>query len=214
MSTYLGQVPAVMEEFDILMPVTTNMEKQQEHMQTLFLVLTFAGLPPDHDLVHDQILASPTVSKIDDLFSCLLCLAMHISHKIVYHPPLTPLCLHRKLSINEHIVWRIKEVILEDLDPSVVIVISLDTFTTYVIVCMVHRPVMILLLYSNIMSPFKIVQVSKHLYQQHLLLSLMILFLSWIDHSIMFMLLRQKMMGSFCIGASKQTSTSSLNSST
>lgn len=51
MSTYLGQVQAVMEEFDTLMPVTTDVEKQQEHRQTLFLVLTLAGLPPDNDSV-------------------------------------------------------------------------------------------------------------------------------------------------------------------
>ena len=51
MSTYLGQVQSVMEEFDTLMPVTTDVEKQQEHRQTLFLVLTLAGLPPDNDSV-------------------------------------------------------------------------------------------------------------------------------------------------------------------
>uniref|UniRef100_A0A0V0I2B6 Putative ovule protein n=1 Tax=Solanum chacoense TaxID=4108 RepID=A0A0V0I2B6_SOLCH len=61
MSTYLGQVQAVMEEFETLMPVTTDVQKQQEHRQTLFLVLTLAGLPTDHDSVRDQILASPTI---------------------------------------------------------------------------------------------------------------------------------------------------------
>ena len=75
MSTYLGQVQSVMEEFDTLMPVTTDVEKQQEHRQTLFLVLTLAGLPPDNDFMRDQILASPTISTIDELFSRLLRLA-------------------------------------------------------------------------------------------------------------------------------------------
>ena len=40
MSTYLGKVQAVMEEFNMLMPVTTNVEKQQYYRQTFFLVLT------------------------------------------------------------------------------------------------------------------------------------------------------------------------------
>ena len=49
MSTYLGQVQAVLEEFETLMPITTNVEKQQEQRQTLFLVLTLVGLPTDHN---------------------------------------------------------------------------------------------------------------------------------------------------------------------
>uniref|UniRef100_M1B6A7 Integrase core domain containing protein n=1 Tax=Solanum tuberosum TaxID=4113 RepID=M1B6A7_SOLTU len=66
MSTYLGHVQAVMEEFETLMSVTTNVNKQQEHKQTLFLVLTLVGLPPDRDSVRDQILASPAVPTIDE----------------------------------------------------------------------------------------------------------------------------------------------------
>ena len=53
MSTYLGQVQAVLEELNTLMPVTTDVEKQQEHRQTLFLVLTLAGLPPDNNSVRN-----------------------------------------------------------------------------------------------------------------------------------------------------------------
>ena len=54
-----------MEEFDTLMPVTTDVEKQQEHRQTFFLVVTVAGLPLDHDSVHHLILASPKVTTND-----------------------------------------------------------------------------------------------------------------------------------------------------
>ena len=86
MSTYLGQVQAVMEEFDMLMPVTTDVEKQQEHRKTLFLVLTLAGLPPNNDFVCDQILASPTDPTINELFSRLLHLAAPPSHKVVSSP--------------------------------------------------------------------------------------------------------------------------------
>ena len=41
-----------MEEFDTLMPVTTDVKKQ-EHRQTLLLVLTLAGLPPDNNSVRN-----------------------------------------------------------------------------------------------------------------------------------------------------------------
>uniref|UniRef100_M1CE28 Integrase core domain containing protein n=1 Tax=Solanum tuberosum TaxID=4113 RepID=M1CE28_SOLTU len=81
MSTYLGQVQAVMEEFETLMPVTTDVEKQQEHRQMLFLVFTLVGLPNDYDSVCVKILASPTTPTIDELFSRLLHLATPPNHK-------------------------------------------------------------------------------------------------------------------------------------
>ncbi|KAF3643657.1 putative DDB1- and CUL4-associated factor 4-like [Capsicum annuum] len=84
--TYLGQIQAVMEEFGTLMPVTTDIKKQQEHIQMLFLVLTLARLSTDHDAVRDQILASPTVPIIDELFSRVLCLAVPPSHKVISSP--------------------------------------------------------------------------------------------------------------------------------
>ena len=39
------------------MPVITGVEKQQGHRQTLFLVLTLAGLQTENDSTRDQILA-------------------------------------------------------------------------------------------------------------------------------------------------------------
>ncbi|XP_070011260.1 uncharacterized protein [Nicotiana sylvestris] len=83
MSTYLGQVQVVMEEFETLMSVYASIEKQQEKRQNMFLVLTLAGLPNDLDSVHDQILASPTVPTIDELFSRLLRLAAAPSHPMI-----------------------------------------------------------------------------------------------------------------------------------
>nr|XP_009757950.1 PREDICTED: uncharacterized protein LOC104210695 [Nicotiana sylvestris] len=82
MSTYLGQVQAVMEEFETLMPVSTSIEKQQEQRQKMFLVLTLAGLPNDLDSARDQILANPTVPTVDELFSRLLRLAAAPSHPV------------------------------------------------------------------------------------------------------------------------------------
>ena len=83
MSTYLGQVQAVMEEFEKLMPVSASVEKQQEQRQKMFLVLTLAGLPNDLDSVRDQILASPSVPTVDELFSRLLRLAAAPSPPVI-----------------------------------------------------------------------------------------------------------------------------------
>jgi len=54
------------------MPATQSVEKQLEHCQKMFLVVTLAGLPSDLDAVWDQILASSTVPVVDDLFARLL----------------------------------------------------------------------------------------------------------------------------------------------
>lgn len=70
-----------MEEFETLIPITTNEEKQQEHKHTVFLVFTLVGLPNDYDSVCVKILASPMVPTIDELFSRLLRLAAPPNHK-------------------------------------------------------------------------------------------------------------------------------------
>ncbi|XP_070044859.1 uncharacterized protein [Nicotiana tomentosiformis] len=74
---------AIMEEFEKLMPVSTSVEKQQEQQHKMFLVITLDGLPNDPDSVRDQILASPTVPIVDELFSRLLCLAATPSHPVI-----------------------------------------------------------------------------------------------------------------------------------
>lgn len=72
-----------MEELKSLVSVTMNIEKQQVQRQKPFRVLTLIGLPTILDSVCDQILASPTVPTIDELFSSLLRLAMPPSHTMV-----------------------------------------------------------------------------------------------------------------------------------
>lgn len=77
MSTYSGHVQIVMEEFNTLMPVIVDVEKQQEHKQILFLVLTLAGLSTDHGVLCDQILVSfvvPIIDEIQTQFGVLLIL--------------------------------------------------------------------------------------------------------------------------------------------
>ena len=86
MSTYLGQVQAVMDEFETLMSSNTDVQKQQAHRHASFLVLTVARFPTDHDSVCDQILANPKIPTVDELFSRLLRLATPPSHKVVSSP--------------------------------------------------------------------------------------------------------------------------------
>ena len=110
------------------------------------LVLTLAGHPTDHNSVRDQILASPTVPSIDELFSRLLRLAAPPSHKKIPSPIFDSSILASQTTEkrtyqsmeNRRGGGRFGK-------PSVVIIMNLDKLVTYVIFCMVHHPVMILL---------------------------------------------------------------------
>ena len=54
------------------MPFTNGAEAQQIQTNEFFMVLTLIGLRPDLESVRDQILASPSVSSLDDVFAHLL----------------------------------------------------------------------------------------------------------------------------------------------
>ena len=71
LSTYIGQL-ASLKEFLTLMPFTNGAEAQQIQTDKFFMVLTLIGLRPDLESVRDQILASPSVPSLDDVFSSLL----------------------------------------------------------------------------------------------------------------------------------------------
>ncbi|RVW70963.1 Retrovirus-related Pol polyprotein from transposon RE1 [Vitis vinifera] len=60
------------EEFLTLMPFTNGTEAQQIQIDKFFMVLTLIGLRPDLESIRDQILASPSVPSIDDVFAHLL----------------------------------------------------------------------------------------------------------------------------------------------
>lgn len=94
MYTYLGQVHAVREEFERLMPVTAIIEKQHEQQQTIFLVLTLAGLPNSFDSVHDQILASPQFLPLMNYSLNYFVLPHLLVTEWSCHQPLTPLFSH------------------------------------------------------------------------------------------------------------------------
>jgi len=60
--TCLGKLDRVIAEYSTFMPFTTEAEifyKQHSHF---FMVLPLAGLPPDLEVIHNQILSSSIVS--------------------------------------------------------------------------------------------------------------------------------------------------------
>nr|CAN80247.1 hypothetical protein VITISV_027801 [Vitis vinifera] len=54
------------------MPLTTNVGDQRTQIDKFFMVLTLIGLRPDLETVRDQILGSPSVPSLDDVFARLL----------------------------------------------------------------------------------------------------------------------------------------------
>ena len=72
LSNYIGQIASLKEEFLTLMPLTSDVEAQQMQIDKFFMVLTLIGLRPDLETVRDQILDSPSVPSLDDVFARLL----------------------------------------------------------------------------------------------------------------------------------------------
>ena len=57
------------------MPLTSDVGAQQTRIDKFFMVLTLIGLRPDLETVRDQILGSPSVPSLDDVFARLLCIS-------------------------------------------------------------------------------------------------------------------------------------------
>ncbi|XP_019185931.1 PREDICTED: uncharacterized protein LOC109180688 isoform X2 [Ipomoea nil] len=72
MSEFLGQIEALKETFNTLLPVNTIVEEQLQHRDKFFMVLTLAALRPDLSHVRDQILSSPIVPSLSETFARLL----------------------------------------------------------------------------------------------------------------------------------------------
>ena len=72
LSTYIGRIASLKEEFLTLMPFTNGAKAQQTQTDKFFMVLTLIGLRPNLESVRDQILASPSVPSLDDVFARLL----------------------------------------------------------------------------------------------------------------------------------------------
>ncbi|RVW99739.1 Retrovirus-related Pol polyprotein from transposon TNT 1-94 [Vitis vinifera] len=72
LSTYIGQIASLKEEFLTMMPLTTNVGDQRIQIDKFFMVLTLIGLRPDLETVRDQIFSSSSVPSLDDVFARLL----------------------------------------------------------------------------------------------------------------------------------------------
>ena len=72
LSNYIGQIASLKEEFLTLMPLTSDVGAQQTQVDKFFMVLTLIGLRPDLETLRDQILGSPSVPSLDDVFARLL----------------------------------------------------------------------------------------------------------------------------------------------
>ena len=72
LSNYIGQIASLKEEFLTLMPLTSDVEARQTQIDKFFMVLTLIDLCPDLETVRDQILGSPSVPSLEDVFARLL----------------------------------------------------------------------------------------------------------------------------------------------
>ncbi|RVW95331.1 hypothetical protein CK203_034123 [Vitis vinifera] len=72
LSTYIGQIASLKEEFLTVMPLTTDVGDQRTQIDKFFMVLTLIGLRPDLETVRDQILGSSSVPSLNDVFARLL----------------------------------------------------------------------------------------------------------------------------------------------
>ena len=72
LSNYIGQIASLKEQFLTLMLLTSDIGAQQTQIDKFFMVLTLIGLRPDLETVRDQILGSPSVPSLDDVFARLL----------------------------------------------------------------------------------------------------------------------------------------------
>nr|CAN66955.1 hypothetical protein VITISV_020634 [Vitis vinifera] len=75
LSTYIGLIASLKEEFLTVMPLSTDVGDQRTQIDKFFMVLTLIGLLPDLETIRDQILGSSSVPSLDDVFARLL----HIS---------------------------------------------------------------------------------------------------------------------------------------
>ncbi|RVW74296.1 Retrovirus-related Pol polyprotein from transposon RE2 [Vitis vinifera] len=66
LSTYIGQIASLKEEFLTVMPLTPDVGAQQTQLDKFFMVLTLIGLHPDLEPIRDQILGSSSVPSLDD----------------------------------------------------------------------------------------------------------------------------------------------------
>ncbi|RVW36310.1 hypothetical protein CK203_106824 [Vitis vinifera] len=72
LSTYIGQIASLKEEFLTVMPLTPDVGAQQTQLDKFSWSLLLLHLRPDLEPVRDQILGSSSVPSLDDVFARLL----------------------------------------------------------------------------------------------------------------------------------------------
>ncbi|RVW35980.1 Retrovirus-related Pol polyprotein from transposon RE1 [Vitis vinifera] len=72
LSTYIGQIASLKEEFLTVMPLTNDVGDQRTHIDKFFMVLMLIGLRPNLETVRDQILGSSFVPSLDDFLKLTL----------------------------------------------------------------------------------------------------------------------------------------------
>ncbi|RVW71987.1 putative protein phosphatase 2C 55 [Vitis vinifera] len=72
LSTYIGQIASLKEEFLTVMLLTIDVGDQRTQIDKFFMVLTLIGLRPNLETVRDQILGRSSVPFLDDVFARLL----------------------------------------------------------------------------------------------------------------------------------------------
>ena len=72
LSTYIGQIASLKEEFLTVMPLTPDVGAQQTQLDKFFMVLTLIGLRPDLEPVRHQIPGNSSVPSLDDVFAHLV----------------------------------------------------------------------------------------------------------------------------------------------
>nr|CAN63185.1 hypothetical protein VITISV_000411 [Vitis vinifera] len=87
LSTYIGQIASLKEEFLTVMPLTPDVGAQQTQLDKFFMVLTLIGLRPDLEPVRDQILGSSSVPSLDDFLKLALEEAAVVPEVYMEQPP-------------------------------------------------------------------------------------------------------------------------------
>ena len=72
MESYMGQVQALMQEFDAFLPLTTTRTEQIAQRDKFFMVITLSSLKPEFDAIKHQILTSSASPTMKDSFKKLL----------------------------------------------------------------------------------------------------------------------------------------------
>ncbi|RVW26625.1 Retrovirus-related Pol polyprotein from transposon RE1 [Vitis vinifera] len=85
LSTYIGQIASLKEEFLTVMPHTPDVGAQQTQLDKFFMVLTLIGLRPDLEPIRDQILGSSSVPSLDDVFARLF-LVLEVEANVLIAP--------------------------------------------------------------------------------------------------------------------------------